>query len=167
MFRVYLGLGSNVGDRFGFLSKAIKELEKLVGIKAHSSVYETAPWGVENQNKFLNVVLEIDTEYYPLELLERLQQIELKLGRKKPSHMEPRTIDIDILLYHGWSFENNILSIPHPDLERRRFVLEPLSEIAPMAVHPILGKTMISLLRHCRDRNLVMRTTYTLKENKI
>jgi 7,8-dihydro-6-hydroxymethylpterin-pyrophosphokinase len=73
-------------------------------------------------------------------------------------------MDIDILMYHGWSFENNLLSIPHPELERRRFVLEPLSEIAPMAVHPILGKTMISLLRHCRDRNLVMRTPYTLKE---
>jgi len=167
MFRVYLGLGSNVGDRFGFLSKATKELEKIVKLKSYSSVYETAPWGAENQNKFLNVVLEINTEFYPIELLERLQQIEVKLGRRKHSHMEPRTIDIDILLYHGWSFENNKLSVPHPDLDRRRFVLEPLSEIAPMAVHPILGKTMISLLRHCRDRNLVMRTTYTIKENKI
>jgi 2-amino-4-hydroxy-6-hydroxymethyldihydropteridine diphosphokinase len=77
MFRVYLGLGSNVGDRFGFLGKAIKELEKLVSVKSYSSVYETAPWGVENQNKFLNVVLEIDTELYPLELLER-QSLDVK-----------------------------------------------------------------------------------------
>jgi 2-amino-4-hydroxy-6-hydroxymethyldihydropteridine diphosphokinase len=164
MFLVYLGLGSNIGDRFSFLSKAIKELEKIVLIKSISSVYETEPWGVENQNRYLNVVLGIETMLYPLELLEKLQQTESKLGRKKITHMEPRTMDIDILLYHGWSFENNIVSIPHPELERRRFVLEPLSEIAPMAVHPILGKTMISLLRHCRDRNLVMRTPYTLKE---
>lgn len=164
MFLVYLGLGSNIGDRFSFLSKAIKELEKIVLIKSISSVYETEPWGVENQNRYLNVVLGIETMLYPLELLEKLQQTESKLGRKKKTHMEPRTMDIDILLYHGWSFENNIVSIPHPELERRRFVLEPLSEIAPMAVHPILGKTMISLLRHCRDRNLVMRTPYTLNE---
>lgn len=164
MFLVYLGLGSNIGDRFSFLSKAVKELEKIVVVKSISSVYETEPWGAENQNRYLNVALEIETGLYPLELLEKLQLTESKLGRKKLSHMEPRTMDIDILLYHGWSFENNLLSIPHPELERRRFVLEPLSEIAPMAVHPILGKTMISLLRHCRDRNLVMRTPYTLKE---
>lgn len=164
MFLVYLGLGSNIGDRFSFLSKAVKELEKIVVVKSISSVYEAEPWGVQNQNRYLNVVLEIETGLYPLELFEKLQQTESKLGRKKLSHMEPRTMDIDILLYHGWSFENNLLSIPHPELERRRFVLEPLSEIAPMAVHPILGKTMISLLRHCRDRNLVMRTPYTLKE---
>jgi 2-amino-4-hydroxy-6-hydroxymethyldihydropteridine diphosphokinase len=164
MFLVYLGLGSNIGDRFGFLGKAIKELEKIVVVKSISSVYETEPWGVENQNRFLNVALEIETGLFPLELLSKLQQTESKLGRKIKSHMDPRTMDIDILMYHGWSFENNLLSIPHPELERRRFVLEPLSEIAPMAVHPILGKTMISLLRHCRDRNLVMRTPYTLKE---
>jgi 2-amino-4-hydroxy-6-hydroxymethyldihydropteridine diphosphokinase len=166
MFRVYLGLGSNVGDRFGFLGKGLNELEKHIVIKSLSSVYETEPWGVEHQNRYLNIVLEIETQMYPLELLEKIRHIETKLGKKKQSHMEPRTIDIDILLYNGWSFENNILSIPHPELERRRFVLEPLTEIAPMVVHPILGKTMISLLRHCRDRNLVTRTTYIIKENK-
>lgn len=163
MFRVYLGLGSNVGDRLNNLKKAIGELEKVVKILNISSVYETEPWGVQNQERFYNSVVEVETELYPIELLEKLQQIELKLGRKKYTHMQARTIDIDILLYHGWSYETNKLAVPHPELERRRFVLEPISEIAPLAVHPILGKTMISLLRHCRDKSVVMRTIYTLK----
>ncbi|MBU1297750.1 MAG: 2-amino-4-hydroxy-6-hydroxymethyldihydropteridine diphosphokinase [Bacteroidetes bacterium] len=162
MFRVYLGLGSNVGDRISFLSKALKELNNITRVGRVSSVYETEPWGVEGQNRFFNLVVEVETNLYPLELLEKIQTIEKKLGRKKDSHMKPRTMDIDILFYNGWSFENNVITIPHPELERRRFVLEPISEIAPMAVHPSLGKTMISLLRHCRDRSLVMRTNNTL-----
>ncbi|RCK76481.1 MAG: 2-amino-4-hydroxy-6-hydroxymethyldihydropteridine pyrophosphokinase [Ignavibacteriae bacterium] len=167
MFRVYLGLGSNVGDRLNNLKKAIGELEKVVKILNISSVYETEPWGVQNQERFYNSVVEVETELYPIELLEKLQQIELKLGRKKYTHMQARTIDIDILLYHGWSYETNKLAVPHPELERRRFVLEPISEIAPLAVHPILGKTMISLLRHCRDKSVVMRTIYTLKTDNL
>ncbi len=167
MFRVYLGLGSNVGDRLNNLKKAISELEKFVKILNVSSVYETEPWGVQNQDRFYNSVVEIETDLYPLELLNKLKQIETKLGRKKYTHMQARTIDIDILLYHGWSYETNTLAVPHPELERRRFVLEPISEIAPLAVHPILGKTMISLLRHCRDKSLVMRTVYTLKTDNI
>ncbi len=162
MFHVYLGLGSNVGDRISFLSKALKELKNITSVRRISSVYETEPWGVENQNIFLNLVIEVETNLFPLELLEKIQIIEKKLGRKKGSHMEPRTVDIDILFYNGWSFENRVITIPHPDIEQRRFVLEPISEIAPLAVHPILGKTMISLLRHCRDRSLVMRTNNVL-----
>ncbi|MDP2209315.1 MAG: 2-amino-4-hydroxy-6-hydroxymethyldihydropteridine diphosphokinase [Bacteroidota bacterium] len=165
MFRVYLGLGSNIGDRLNFLSKALKELNKITFVKLVSSIYETEPWGVINQERFYNTVIEIETEFYPLDLFNKIQKIETKLGRKKLSHMDPRTIDIDILFYHGWSFENNTLTIPHPELERRRFVLEPISEIAPLAVHPIIGKTMISLLRHCRDKSLVMRTTHSLTIN--
>lgn len=165
MFRVYLSLGSNIGDRLNFLSKALKELNKITFVKLVSSIYETEPWGVINQERFYNTVVEIETELYPLELLEKIKKIEIKLGRKKKSHMAPRTIDIDILFYHGWSFETSTLTIPHPELERRRFVLEPISEIAPLAVHPIIGKTMISLLRHCRDNSLVMRTTHSLTIN--
>ncbi len=165
MFRVYLSLGSNIGDRLNFLTKALKELNKITKVKLVSSIYETEPWGVNNQERFYNSVIEIETELYPLDLLKKIQKIEAKLGKKRLSHMQPRTIDIDILFYHGWSFENNILTIPHPELERRRFVLEPISEIAPLAVHPIIGKTMISLLRHCRDKSLVMRTTHTLTIN--
>ncbi len=164
MFVVYLGLGSNIGDRLKFLSNALKEIEKLVKVRLISSVYETEPWKVENQERFLNVVVEIETGLYPPELFSKLQLIETKLGRKKHSHMESRTLDIDILFYKGWSFENNELTIPHPELERRRFVLEPLSEISPTAIHPILGRTMISLFRHCRDRSLVMRTALSLNE---
>lgn len=167
MFRVYLGLGSNVGDRLTNLNKALQELEKIVKVLNVSSVYETEPWGVKDQERFYNTVIEIETDLYPQDLLTRLQQIETKLGRKKDSHMQARTIDIDILLYHGWSYETNRIAVPHPELERRRFVLEPISEIAPLAVHPILGRTMISLLRHCRDKSLVMRTIYTLKTDKI
>lgn len=164
MFVVYLGLGSNVGDRLKFLSIALKEIEKFLRVKSISSVYETEPWQLENQDRYLNIVVEVETKLYPVELLKKLQAIETKYGRKKYSHMESRTLDIDILLYKGWSFENNELTIPHPQLERRKFVLEPISEIAPTAVHPIFGKTMISLLRHCRDRSLVMRTSLSLKE---
>lgn len=167
MFKVYLGLGSNVGDRLNNLKKAIHELEKIVKIVNISSVYETEPWGVKDQERFYNVVIEISTLFYPAELHEKLNQIEIKLGRKKQTHMQPRTIDIDILLYNGWSFETKDLIIPHPELERRKFVLEPISEIAPLTVHPIIGRTMISLLRHCRDKSLVMRTLHTLKTDNI
>lgn len=162
MYKVFLSLGSNIGDRIGYLSHAIEEIESLAIINSISSIYETEPFGFKSIYTFYNMVISIDTLYRPLELLAKLKQIEKKLGRKQTKHIQDREIDIDILLYKGWSFETKNLLVPHPELEHRRFVLEPFNEIAPTAIHPILGQTIASLLRNCHDTSRVMRTLHGL-----
>lgn len=161
-FRVFLCLGSNLGDRLGYLTRAAGELAKIVRIRSVSSVYETEAVGDTSQPKFLNVVLEVETQLMPPDFIRELKAIEKRVGRKDPRHLRPREIDIDILMYHGWSYEDNSVCVPHPELERRRFVLEPLSEIAPRAIHPIHGQTVSVMLRHCHDRSRVMRTFHML-----
>ncbi len=164
-FRVFLGLGSNVGDRLAYLTSASHEIAKIARLRSVSSVYETDAVGNPNQPKFLNLVLEIETLLMPPDLLKELNKIEQRSGRNAGEHWQPREIDIDILMYHGWSYEDNKLSVPHPELERRRFVLEPLSEIAPTAIHPILGQSVSSMLRQCHDPHRVMRTFHMLSIN--
>ena len=162
MFRVYLGLGSNLGDRLEYLSRAVQEIGSIVSANSISSVYETEPVGMESDTPFYNMALGVDTPFYPPELLLHLKKIERKLGRKRGSHMQPREIDIDILLYRGYMYEDPMVQVPHPFLEHRRFALEPLNEIAPTAIHPQLNKTIASLLRECRDRAMVSRTVHLL-----
>jgi 2-amino-4-hydroxy-6-hydroxymethyldihydropteridine diphosphokinase len=125
---VYLGLGSNLGDRAANLAAA---RERLAPIKRASSIYETEPREMPNQPWFLNQVIEIETDLFPKQLLARTQKIERDLGRKRTVDKGPRTIDIDILLFGESVIHTAELEIPHPRLAERRFVLEPLAEIAP------------------------------------
>ena len=154
---VFLGLGSNTGDREAFIEKTASAIANLGNstVQQSSSVYETQPWGKEDQDPFLNQVLELETELLPDALLKACQKIECALGRKRGKQWGPRTIDIDILLYGEWIIETDTLCIPHPRMWERRFVLVPLSEIASSVSVPGCGKTVIELLGRCPDKGYV------------
>ncbi len=151
---VFLGLGSNVGDRLENLKKVIKELKKSsrIEIIKVSSVYETEPWEVENQNWFLNLVLKVESKLPPLKLLDFLEETEKRLGRKSKSDNSPRTVDIDILFYNDWIFHTPQLVVPHPLLHKRRFVLVPLTEIEPELEHPLLHRDVKTILEELEDK---------------
>ncbi|HUL43650.1 MAG TPA: 2-amino-4-hydroxy-6-hydroxymethyldihydropteridine diphosphokinase [Bacteroidota bacterium] len=163
MYNVYLGLGSNIGDQLDNLSRAVEAIREIFPVHAVSSIYETEPVGMEDAGDFYNMAIGISTQDDPPLLLTKLKAIEKKMGRKAREHMEPRIIDIDILLYRGLAYEDHRVRVPHPMLEHRRFALEPLAEIAPTAVHPAREKTIASLLRLCRDTHRVVRTNLQLQ----
>ncbi len=142
---VYLSLGSNVGDRAANLNAAIERLQRLGEVKAVSSFYETEPVEVTAQPWFLNCAVKLDTENMPKQLLAGILEIEQGMGRRRVQKKGPRTIDIDILLFGNSIVETKGLTIPHPSMHERRFVLEPMIEIAPEARHPVLKKTMREL----------------------
>lgn len=152
MNEAYLLTGGNVGNRLAYLSKTKEEIEKRCGrILKESSVYETAAWGKEDQEAFLNQVLKIETNLDPEELLKTILQIEEYLGRKRELKYGPRTIDIDILFFNEAVINQHSLKIPHPQMQNRRFVLAPLNEIASDKLHPSLHKTIAQLLAECPD----------------
>ncbi|HHT63159.1 MAG: 2-amino-4-hydroxy-6-hydroxymethyldihydropteridine diphosphokinase [Bacillota bacterium] len=153
---VYLSLGSNMGDRLGYLKQAKEFLAEtpLIKVIGKSSLYETDPIGYTEQECFLNGVLEIETELKPNVLLNITQDIEHCLGRKRIIHWGPRTVDIDILLYNNESISKPELIIPHPEMHRRRFVLVPLMELNPNLMIPHLGKIK-ELLDNCPDQGKV------------
>ena len=144
--RVYLSLGSNVGDRPANLRDAIHKLKAAGTVGSVSSFYETEPVGVTEQPWFLNCVVALETDSQPRDLLERVLKIEAAMGRRRVRDKGPRTIDIDILLYGNQIIDEPGLKIPHPAMHERRFVLEPLVEIAPDVVHPVLKKTARDML---------------------
>ena len=145
MTRVYLGLGSNLGDRYGRLIEALDRLRAHVTLEAISSIYETEPWGYADQPHFLNAVGGGETELSAGELLGAVKTIEEEMGREQTFRYGPRAIDIDILLYGDAILEQDQLQVPHPYLHERDFVLAPLNEIAPQVVHPRLEKTIETL----------------------
>lgn len=151
---IYLGLGSNIGDRLGYLQDAVKELRVLGEITKVSSVYETPPWGKEDQDPFLNACVEMSTDLEPDELLYKIKQIEENLGRQQREHWGPREIDIDILFYDDLHYLSQRLTIPHPLLHERAFVLVPLSEIAPDFKHPVPGISINELLETVKSSDI-------------
>lgn len=138
---VYLSLGSNIGDRAANLSAAIDALRALGDVTAISSFYETEPVDFVRQAWFLNCVVALETEKLPKQLLSAVLHIEQQMGRKRVIAKGPRIIDIDILLFGSAVIDTPQLTIPHPALHERRFVLEPLAEIAPDARHPVFKRT--------------------------
>jgi 2-amino-4-hydroxy-6-hydroxymethyldihydropteridine diphosphokinase len=157
MTRTFIGLGSNLGDRERFIRQAVAEIARLPGTRLVrvSSLYDTEPVGVQDQPAFLNAVGVFDTDLKPRELLWNLQLVEQRLGRVRARRWGPRTIDLDILLYGGLVIEQEDLSIPHPELENRAFVLIPLYELDPELVHPGTGQKLRDHLKATRARGSV------------
>ena len=151
MATIYLGLGTNLGNKADNLHRAVEEINRTIGkVTSLSSFYETAPWGFCSDNTFLNAALRAETTLAPEEVLARTQQIERDLGRTHKSAggiYTDRPIDIDILLYGGLCLTTPALTLPHPGMEDRLFVLRPLAEIAPDLIHPVTGLTISELLR--------------------
>lgn len=156
--RVFIGLGSNLGARECSIERAISLLKGTGGIELirRASLYETEPVGHENQPWFLNTAIEIRTKLSPQKLLALLKDVERRLGRKSRQRWGPREIDLDLLLYGERVMDEPHLQIPHAQLHRRRFMLVPLAEIAPDAVHPRCKKTITQLLEALPDQKGVV-----------
>lgn len=149
---VILGLGTNVGDKISNLENAISLIQNEVGtLKRYSKLIETKPWGKIDQDDFLNKVIVIETNLFPLELLKKIKEIEIKIGRVKTQKWGERVIDIDILFYENYIFQTPNLIIPHPFIQSRKFVLESLNELFPDKIHPKTGKSIQELMHDCKD----------------
>lgn len=152
MNKAYLLIGGNMGNREQNLGRAV-ELLKLAGrVKNLSGLYETAAWGKTDQPSFLNQAVLLATALKARHLLEAVLNIEEKMGRKREEKYGPRIIDIDILFYDSAIMSEPGLIIPHPEIQNRRFALEPMNEIAPRLLHPLLKKTVAELLKECPDK---------------
>lgn len=156
---IFLSLGSNLGNRLNNLKEARELIYDTVGkVIATSSLYRTDPWGVTDQPEFYNLVMMIESELPPSILLERLLDAEKEMGRVREKKWGARLIDIDLLFYHNQVLNLPHIIIPHPQIPFRRFVLEPMAEIAPAFIHPVLHKNIATLLAECGDVAAVHKT---------
>jgi 2-amino-4-hydroxy-6-hydroxymethyldihydropteridine diphosphokinase len=157
MAQVFIGLGSNLGNRTKYLEQAVQALAGQNGIliKSVSSVYETEPVGVKEQPQFLNQVVELETTIEPSDLMKQLKTIEHAIGRTETERWGPREIDLDLLYYNSIVYNDEFLRVPHPEIANRRFVLVPMKEIAPSFVDPLRKQTVEELLHHCQDTSTV------------
>jgi 2-amino-4-hydroxy-6-hydroxymethyldihydropteridine diphosphokinase len=155
----YIGLGSNLGDRAGNLLLAVRGLlEASFTVQKLSAIYETEPVGVEDHGNFLNMAVEIRTSGITAsQMMARMLRIEYLLGRKHKNLQKPRTVDLDILMFGDLQIETEFITLPHPRMHLRRFVLTPLAEIAPHFVHPVLHKNINQLLHEVGDDSFVKR----------
>jgi 2-amino-4-hydroxy-6-hydroxymethyldihydropteridine diphosphokinase len=169
MHRVLVGLGSNVGDRLGFLQKAVHELERTPGISVTSisCVYETEPVGKKNQPQFLNAAIELSCSVSALQLYERMKEIERLIGRTPTERWGPREIDLDLLYFNDEVIESPMFIVPHRDSSNRRFVLVPLSEIAADFVDPAKKCSVRSLLESCPDTCEVVKSPFHLHSSAL
>lgn len=153
MNKTYLLLGSNLGNSKMQLTKAVKYIEKKIGqVTRLSGLYATAAWGNTSQPDFLNRVIVVETGLTALQAMEAILHIEKKMGRTRTVKNAPRIIDIDILFFNREIIEDRHLSVPHPQIQNRRFVLVPLNELSPNLQHPVLKKTVHRLLAECPDK---------------
>ncbi|MDO8552569.1 MAG: 2-amino-4-hydroxy-6-hydroxymethyldihydropteridine diphosphokinase [bacterium] len=155
---IYLGLGSNLGDRAMNLRKALASLPPEILADSVSAVYETEPKYLESQPKFLNIACKARTQMSAREVLNRLKKIEVEQGRVETQRFGPRIIDIDLLFYGAERIDEPGLTVPHPGIAERAFVLVPLSDIAPDFVHPILGSTIKELKEKLGESRDVQKT---------
>lgn len=157
MHEVYLGIGGNIGKKkFNFLKAYILIKKKLGYVLQTSSVYETPPWGFNSPDNFWNMVIKIKTDLSPQELINGIMSIENSYGRVRTEGIyRSRKMDIDILYYDNLVLDSNSITIPHPKIQDRLFVLVPLSEIAPEHKHPLLKMTTLELLKNCKDRSAI------------
>lgn len=151
-FIVFIGLGTNIGNRTENLSTAIRLIKSNLGeIKEASPIYKTAAWGITNQPDFYNQVIQLSTTQYPFEVIETLLSIENKMGRVREKKWHERLIDLDILFYESIILTSENLKIPHPFINERVFVLKPLHDLYPNFIHPIFKKEVSQLLNECND----------------
>lgn len=152
MHKAYILLGSNRGRRKDYLNKAKRLVQTYAGtILKESSIYETAAWGKTDQKAFLNQVIVITTDLVAEKLMQSLLDIEQQLGRIRTEKFGPRTIDLDILFFDDLVMKSKLVTLPHPAIQDRRFVLVPLAELSPRKVHPVYKQTISSLLKKCTD----------------
>ena len=152
MNKTYLLLGSNMGNSQQQLSIAIKNItQKIGGVIRKSKLYTTAAWGNTNQPDFLNQVIVVETKHTALQIIKTILGIEEEMGRVRTKKNAPRIIDIDILFFNKEIIAEKILTVPHPKIQNRRFVLIPLNELSPNFKHPVIKKTMHQLLVNCYD----------------
>ena len=165
MNRVVLSLGSSLGDKKKTLQLAIDELQEFSDVTAISSMYETEPWGFDDENRFINMAVEIETEITAFDLLEKIHVIEKKYGRIRTGKgYSARTLDIDIIFYNDLILNTEKLIIPHKHAHKRKFVLYPVAEIAPDFIHPILSKSVEFLAKNVEDNTQIKKLDIVNKE---
>jgi len=155
---VFIGIGANIGPVRENFAKALKSIEKRARVVSVSSLYESNPVGPQDQPKFTNAVIKVETELAPFELLDRLKEIEREIGRKKTKRWGPRVIDLDIIFYGDLVINTDSLVIPHPRAHERRFVLEPLLEIEPTAWHPAKDMAVKDICSGLGDSQAISKT---------